>query len=126
MRVCSPPGAYHAPDASGTTIPARLRAASTSAPTRTNTVSVGHWRQPRRTSGGGTPNRWIRSKIAASNSRGTAISAIWKITYPECVTTLAPILISFSRSVVNDQCLTDLGNANRRRKFLRFYAGAKS
>ena len=25
-------------------------------------------------------------------------------------------LISFSRSVVNDQCLTELGNANRRRK----------
>jgi hypothetical protein len=27
---------------------------------------------------------------------------------------LAPILISFSRSVVNDQCFTDLGSADRR------------
>ena len=44
-----------------------------------------------------------------TNSRGTATSAIWNVTYPECVTTLAPILISFSRSVVNDQCFTDLG-----------------
>ncbi len=64
---------------------------------------------PRCTNGGGTPNRWIRSKIAANNSRGTATSAIWKITYRELVTTLAPILINFSRSVVSDQCLTDLG-----------------
>ena len=54
----------------------------------------------------------MRSKIAANNSRGTATSAIWKITYPECLTTLAPIFISFSRSVVNDQCFTDLGSAD--------------
>ncbi len=72
-------------------------------PTRFTNVSLGHERQPRRSNGGGTPNRWMRSRIVANNSRGTATSAIWKITYPECLTTLAPILISFSRSVVNDQ-----------------------
>ncbi len=60
--------------------------------------------QPLCASGGGTPNRWMRSKIAANKSRGTATSAIWKITYPECVTALAPILTSFSRSVVSDRC----------------------
>ncbi len=65
-------------------------------------------------------------KIAASNSLGTATSAIWKVTYLECQTTLAPILISFSRSVVTDQCFTDLGNARRRRKFPRLYARASS
>ncbi len=53
----------------------------------------------------------MRARIAAKNFRGTATSAIWKITYPECVTTLAPILISFSRSVVNDQCFTGEGAA---------------
>ena len=36
---------------------------------------------PRRSSGGGTPKRWMRSRIAANNSRGAATSAIWKITY---------------------------------------------
>ncbi len=51
-------------------------------------------RQPCRTNGGGTPNRWMRSRIAANKSHGTATSAIWKITYAECVTTLAPIWIS--------------------------------
>jgi len=37
----------------------------------------------------------MRSRIAANSTRGTATSAIWKITYREWVTTLAPILISF-------------------------------
>ncbi len=83
-------------------------------------------RQPFRTNGGGKPNRWMRSRIPANKSRGTATSAIWRITYPESVTTLAPILISFSRSVVNDQCFTDLGGARRRRKFPRLYARASS
>ena len=39
-------------------------------PTRTVNFSFGHERQLRRTNGGGTPNRWMRSKIAANNSRG--------------------------------------------------------
>ncbi len=83
-------------------------------------------RQPRCTNGGGTPNRRMRSRIAANKSRGTATSTIWNITYFACRTTFAPILISFSRSVVNDPCFTDLGSANRRRKFPRFYASANS
>ena len=32
--------------------------------------------QPRRFSAGGTPNRWMRSRIAVNNSLGTANSAI--------------------------------------------------
>ena len=55
----------------------------------------------------------MRSRIAANNSRGTATSAIWNVTYLKCRTTFAPILISFSRSVVSDQCFTDLGDAIR-------------
>ena len=35
-----------------------------------------------------------------NSSRGTATSAIWNVTYPACRTTLAPILISFSGSVL--------------------------
>ena len=30
---------------------------------------------------GGTPNRWMRSRIAANNSRDTATSAIWNVMY---------------------------------------------
>jgi hypothetical protein len=41
-------------------------------------------------------------------------------------TTLAPILISFSRSVFKDQCFTLGGRANRRRKLPRLYARANS
>jgi hypothetical protein len=44
----------------------------------------------------------MRSRIAANNSRRTATSAIWKITYREWGTTFAPILINFSRSVARD------------------------
>jgi len=40
-----------------------------------------------------------------------ATSAIWKMTCREWVTTFAPILMSFSRIVVNDQCLMDLDSA---------------
>ena len=34
-------------------------------------------RQPRCTNSAGTPKRWMRSRIAANNSRGTATSAVW-------------------------------------------------
>ncbi len=77
------------------------------APTRITNFWLGHRRQPCRTNGGGTPNRWMRSRIAANNSRGTATSAIWNVTYLECRTTFAPILINFSLSVVNDQCFRE-------------------
>ncbi len=41
-----------------------------------------------------------------------ATSAIWNVTYLPCLTTFAPILISFSRSVVSDQCSTSFGSVN--------------
>jgi hypothetical protein len=48
-------------------------------------------------------SRPIRSKMVWNNSLGTATSAIWKTTCQKWHTTFAPILISFSRSVVNVQ-----------------------
>ena len=48
-------------------------------------------------------SRPIRSRMARNNSRGTATSAIWKTIFREWRTTFAPILISFSRNVVNVQ-----------------------
>ena len=65
---------------------------------------------------GGTRKRRIRSRIARNSRLGTATSAIWNRTYRACVTTLAPILISFSRSVVSDQCFTDRGIAPDKKK----------
>ena len=97
-----------APEASGTTSPARFRAASILAPTQIADVSLGHEHQPRCTNGGGTPKRWMRSRIAANKSRGTATSASWNATYLACRTSFAPILISFSRSVVNRDSLTPI------------------
>ena len=46
----------------------------------------------------------IRLRIFRNRSLGTATSANWNVTYRPCRTTFAPILTSFSRSVVNDQC----------------------
>ena len=51
----------------------------------------------------GRRSRRIRSRIARNSRFGTATSAIWKMTYRACVTTLAPILISFSGNVVSDR-----------------------
>jgi len=51
----------------------------------------------------GNLRRSIASRMALNNSRGTATSAIWKIICREWRTTFAPILISFSRNVVNVQ-----------------------
>ena len=56
----------------------------------------------------------ISRRISANSRRGIATSAIWNVTYRPCRTTLAPILISFSRKVVSDQCSTSLGGANFR------------
>jgi len=53
-------------------------------------------RHPGTVSGG--RNHRICSRIARNSHCGTATSAIWKNTYRECVTTFAPILMSFSRS----------------------------
>ena len=43
----------------------------------------------------------ISCRISANNRRGIAISASWNVTYRPCRTTLAPILISFSRRMVS-------------------------
>jgi len=53
-----------------------------------------------------------------------ATSAIWKTTCRACWITFAPIWMSFSRGVVNDQCLTPWGRANRPRKLPKLYAKA--
>ena len=74
----------------------------------------------------GSRSRRIRSRIAPNNRFGTATSAIWKTTYRECATTFAPILMSFSRNVVSDQCFTAGGRASRRRKLPRLYASTNS
>ena len=50
----------------------------------------------------GCRNRRIHSRIAANIWGETATSYIWKITYRAHVTIFAPILMSFSRSVVSD------------------------
>ena len=46
----------------------------------------------------------ISRRIAVNSRRGIATSASWNATHRPCRTILAPILISFSRSIVNDQC----------------------
>ena len=61
----------------------------------------------------------MRSRIAANNLRVTATSASWNVTYFECRVTFAPILTSFSRRVVSDQCFTSRGRSSRRKKFAR-------
>ncbi len=45
-------------------------------------------------------------RMALKRRWGTATSAIWNVTYLAEDTTSAPILMSLSRSVVNDQWLT--------------------
>jgi hypothetical protein len=52
---------------------------------------------------GASLSRPILSRMARNNSRGTATSAIWKTIFREWRTTFAPILMSYSRSVVNVQ-----------------------
>jgi hypothetical protein len=71
-------------------------------------------------------NRTMRSRISQKSTLGTTTSAIWNTTYRECLTTLAPILISFSRSVLSDRFFTDLGNARRLKKLPKLYANANN
>src|SRR5262245_1567815 len=68
---------------------------------------------------GAARSRTIRSRIAANDARGTATSANWNVTALAWRTTLAPILISLSRSVVSVQVRTGRGSANSRKKFPR-------
>ena len=58
--------------------------------------------------GDSVASRRIRSRIARYSRHGTATSAIWKVTYLACRTTLAPILINFSRKVVIAQVFIEL------------------
>ncbi len=71
------------------------------------------------TIGGGIASRTMRSRIAANRFRVTATSANWNVAYFARRVTLAPILASFSRSVVSDQCFTSWvgpeGGRNRAR-----------
>ena len=71
-------------------------------------------------------SRPIRSRIAANSWRGTATSANWKMMYLACATTLAPILTSFSRSVVSVQPWIGFGSTSCRRKLARLYARANN
>lgn len=59
----------------------------------------------------GSLRRPVACKMDRNTCRGTATSAIWKTIFREWRATFAPILISFSRNVVNVQCRTALGNA---------------
>jgi len=52
-------------------------------------------------------SRLIRSRIARYSRHETATSAIWNVTYLVCRTTLAPILISFSRKVFIELTIGD-------------------
>ena len=54
----------------------------------------------------------ISCRFAANRRRGIATSASWNVTDRPCRTTLPPILIGFSRSVLSDQCATSLGRAD--------------
>src|SRR4029077_17235092 len=61
----------------------------------------------------------IRRKISWNIRRGMATSAIWKAISRQWLTTFAPILMSFSLSLVSDQSLIGSGVASVRRKLPR-------
>src|SRR4030095_1796706 len=75
-------------------------------------------------SGGRSPA--IRPRRRPNSSRGTATSAIWKTRERPGEITCAPILTTFSRSVVRDHCAISSGSARVRRKLARLYASAWS
>ena len=68
---------------------------------------------------GGARSRAISDRISWNICRGTATSAIWKVTYRPWLTTLAPILISFSRKLVSDHGSAVFGMASVRMKLPR-------
>src|SRR5262249_17832106 len=69
--------------------------------------------------GSGGRSLAIRSRRWPNSSRGTATSAIWKIAYRPWAMTFAPILTTFSRSVVRDHRSISPGRASVRRKLAR-------
>src|SRR3954452_7450067 len=84
-------------------------------------VSFGrHLAPPRQAAATGGPRRRsIRRRIAANTARGTATSASWNTRYRPWRTIRAPILASFSHSVLSEHCATSFGSARLRRKFAR-------
>ena len=60
----------------------------------------------------GSPRKWsIWPMVAAYNARATATSASWNTTWRLCRMIRAPILISFSRSVISVHCASLIGSA---------------
>ena len=57
----------------------------------------------------------ISRRISANSRRVIPTSASWNVTYRPCRTTLAPVLISFSRCVFSNHCSTSSGKASVRR-----------
>jgi hypothetical protein len=57
----------------------------------------------------GARSRAMSNRISWNICRGTATSAVWKVTYRPWLMTLAPILISFSRRLVSDHVSTVFG-----------------
>ena len=53
----------------------------------------------------------MSDSISRNICRDTATSAIWKVIQRPRLTIFAPILTSFSRSVVSDQCSNSYSNA---------------
>ena len=82
----------------------RVLYAQTFLPATSILAASGSYSPHRATTGGGNASRSMRSRIAENNLRVTATSANWNVTYFACRVTFAPILTSFSRSVVSDQC----------------------
>jgi hypothetical protein len=60
--------------------------------------------------------RAISYRMSTNIRRGTATSAIWKVTQRPWLTTYAPILISFSRRLVSDRGSAVFGIASVRMK----------
>ena len=76
-------------------------------------------RRSSQTGTGSTRNQAIRARIRPNIRPDTATSAIWKVMQRPWRTILAPILTSFSLSVVRDQCAIACGRASVRRKLAR-------
>ncbi len=55
---------------------------------------------------------WVNNKDLWYKFLGTATTANWNVTYRQWFTTLAPIPISYSRSVVIDQRSASSGRTN--------------
>ncbi len=76
--------------------------------------------------GGGGRRSAIKPRTCANRARDTAISASWNVTYRPWRTTLAPILTSFCRSIVNDQRSASSGGAHVAcGSFLPVYRGSQ-